>query len=425
MGRLLEKLTVEAGRLRSQLKALLSYPLEPGLIRQHDRTFAERAVQTPGQRPLGRKIAIFLIYQPKALLRSTLETCRTLSAKGYSVLVMSNAALSPSDHAELAPLVWRTIERPNFGYDFGGYRDGIRVLRDLRTAPEALIILNDSVWWPVFGDDTLIDRMEAGGKDVMGTILHQLSPRYGRPRPPFLESFFYWFGPRVTASAVFWRFWDRYRVSSLKYNAIHRGERLLTGALIDAGLSAAGLFTAADLIAALAKAGHDEQVRALTHAAFTDSAFAEAARRLLAAPQKTGAWSAEVLNFVALVTEKRIFHPTFPYASMKLLHANYLKKTPSEPDTSVHYQMRARVLAAIAAGDLPEPLSAVKVEIEQRQSAGATADLVQRGRAEAARISRKRMLGHRLGQGLLRLVGAERYARLREWNRARKKRRKG
>lgn len=373
MSRLRDKLSVEAGRLLVHLKALMTWPLEPYRMRQHDRAISETAIQTPGQFPFGLKVAIYLIYQPKGLLPSTIETCRMLAENGYAVLVMSNAPLSSADHAKLAPLTYLMVERPNFGYDFGGYRDGIRLLRDLGTKPKALIVLNDSVWWPVMDGDQLISQMEEAGTDVVGTILHRLSPRNGRPRLPFLESYLYWFGPNALTSDAFWLFWDRYRVSNLKYNAIHRGERKLTGILQDAGLSVTGLFSASALIDVLRAAGPREQAKALIYAAFIDNNFAETAQALLAVQKKDLDWSEQMLNFIAEVTKKRIFHPTFPYASMKFLQANYLKKTPTEPKTSVHYIMRARVLEAIAAGDLPAPLSEVKIEIEQRQIDGALA----------------------------------------------------
>ncbi len=373
MSRLRDKLSVEAGRLVVHLKALMTWPLEPYRMRQHDRAILETAIQTPGHCPLGLKVAIYLIYQPKGLLPSTIETCRVLAESGYGVLVMSNAPLSLADNAKLAPFTYLVVERPNFGYDFGGYRDGVRLLRALGTQPKALIVLNDSVWWPVMDGDPLISHMEEAGADVVGTILHHLSPRNGRPRPPFLESYLYWFGPNALASDAFWLFWDRYRVSNLKYNAIHRGERKLTGILRDAGLRVTGLFSASALIEALRVAGPDEQTKALIYAAFIDSVFAEKAQALLAVQQKDVDWSEQMLNFIGEVTKKRIFHPTFPYASMKFLQANYLKKTPTEPKTSVHYIMRARVLEAIAAGDLPEPLSEIKIEIEQRQVDGALA----------------------------------------------------
>lgn len=51
------------------------------------------------------------------------------------------------------------------------------------------------------------------------------------------------------------------------------------------------------------------------------------------------------------------------------------------------------------------------------------ADLLSRGKAEAARVAAKRRRGQSLGDLLHAIVGDERYQRLRDWNRARKKRR--
>lgn len=53
------------------------------------------------------------------------------------------------------------------------------------------------------------------------------------------------------------------------------------------------------------------------------------------------------------------------------------------------------------------------------------AALLARGKAAAARVASKRKLGKRLGDALHALVGDKTYGRLREWNRARKKRAKG
>jgi hypothetical protein len=51
------------------------------------------------------------------------------------------------------------------------------------------------------------------------------------------------------------------------------------------------------------------------------------------------------------------------------------------------------------------------------------ADLVARGKAAAARVAARRAVGQRLDGWLRALVGPDRHARLRAWNRARKKRR--
>lgn len=52
------------------------------------------------------------------------------------------------------------------------------------------------------------------------------------------------------------------------------------------------------------------------------------------------------------------------------------------------------------------------------------ADLLARGKRAASLTARRRMAGYRLSQALRRLVGEGTFARLRDWNRARKRRRK-
>lgn len=52
-------------------------------------------------------------------------------------------------------------------------------------------------------------------------------------------------------------------------------------------------------------------------------------------------------------------------------------------------------------------------------------DLLARGKSAAAQVAAKRKTGQHLGNLLRAVVGADRYARLREWNRARKKARRG
>ncbi|MDH3265260.1 MAG: class I SAM-dependent methyltransferase, partial [Paracoccaceae bacterium] len=51
------------------------------------------------------------------------------------------------------------------------------------------------------------------------------------------------------------------------------------------------------------------------------------------------------------------------------------------------------------------------------------ADLLARGKSEAARVARKRLAGQRLGEALRAVAGEGAFARLRKWNRARKRRR--
>lgn len=200
------------------------------------------------------KVAIFLVYQPKGICASTLRTIRYLTSKGYSTMVVANGGVSDEHLAELTQVSWRVLIRPNYGYDFGGYRDGILSLSEAGITPEKLIILNESVWFPIGEDEQVISEIEASGLDLGGTIVNR------RPRKSLfwphttrvIESYFFLFNSKALQSNAFKRFWLNYRVSSNKYNAVHRGERRVADTMIAAGLAADGVFSAEDFLEKMA-----------------------------------------------------------------------------------------------------------------------------------------------------------------------------
>jgi Rhamnan synthesis protein F len=368
------KIRREFNRLGEQIQALFSYPFEPYRKWKHDRDFASAVYLRDGTCSIGPKVAIFLIYQPRGVLESTILTCAHLVRYGYSVLLVSNTQLTEADVKKLAPQCWKIAERPNFGYDFGGYRDGLRLLEETKVLPETLVILNDSIWWPIFPDDTVLQRMETANADVVGTIMHYKPGRrkVGKPRPAFLESYFFWFNRKALSTRAFADFWGNYRISSIKYNAVHRGERRLTPAMADAGLVVKGLFSREDLVRALRAAGAKEVRQTLLYGAYIDPDVRAEAQTLISSPETDG-WAERAIAFIDRCTVKRGFHASFSYASVKLLGATFLKKAPAQANGSMHHVMRQKVLEATLAGDLPQMVDAVNEEILKRQNEGAAA----------------------------------------------------
>ena len=92
---------------------------EPQRRRAHDAAFPNNMHLTKGRIELGKRLAVVVLFQPRGIAPSTIETCQGLVAGGYTPLVISNAVLSAKDQALLAETCWRVVERPNFGYDFG------------------------------------------------------------------------------------------------------------------------------------------------------------------------------------------------------------------------------------------------------------------------------------------------------------------
>lgn len=72
-----------------------------------------------------QKIAIYLIFPNKGLLKSHLIALKSLVDDNYTPIVVSNLPLNDEEKAVILQNCCLLIERPNFGYDFGGYRDGV------------------------------------------------------------------------------------------------------------------------------------------------------------------------------------------------------------------------------------------------------------------------------------------------------------
>ena len=143
------KLRREIGRFVTQIAALPALIYEPFQQKRQD---AERESQTrlhEGAVPVGPKVCVFLVYQPGALPQSILLTCKWLRDRGYATLLVANGGLAPEALEAVTECVWKVMERPNYGYDFGGYRQGLLHVAAIGLKPERLVILNDSIWLPL------------------------------------------------------------------------------------------------------------------------------------------------------------------------------------------------------------------------------------------------------------------------------------
>ena len=147
--------------------------------RRYDRTRLDQIRMFDGKLPKSDRIAIFLIYPKKGLLQSHLHTLEYFRSKGFATLVVSNLTLSEIDRHRLAENCWRIMERSNFGYDFGGYRDGVLSLSADLKHLQRLVLINDSVWFPLPGSRDWLDDVEALEVDVAGAASHYGTPRYG------------------------------------------------------------------------------------------------------------------------------------------------------------------------------------------------------------------------------------------------------
>lgn len=114
--------------------------------RYYDLVTRKEIRRTVGMLPLGREVALYLIFPASGVLASHLFMLTELRRAGISPIVVSNLPLSVEDRDKLRHNAARIIERPNIGYDFGGYRDGVLEIADNLPALERVWLVNDSVW---------------------------------------------------------------------------------------------------------------------------------------------------------------------------------------------------------------------------------------------------------------------------------------
>lgn len=355
------KLRREVNRLAQQLNAIPEFFWEPIARRRHDRSLMRGFPITIGAQDVAPKVAILLLYQPSGLAKSVALTCRHLTETGHAVLIVSNTPLSDKDRASLATQVWRIIERPNFGYDFGGYRDGLWHLSLWGIRPERLVILNDSIWFPLRENDTTLARMEAMPVDVAGTILRE------RGAERFLESYLFSMRGAILQHPAFQTFWRDFRLTSNKYKVIRRGERGFSAALWNAGFKLHPMFSATMFLSLLRQQDDAFLEKTIQFGvAMTASQSAEREAILLATRDKD--WRSAALNHIERVLQSSQFYSAFPYASVQLLNYPILKRSG---DMALVLWRRA-YLAAIEAGELDAPMPEIAAELRTQvtQDAG-------------------------------------------------------
>jgi hypothetical protein len=305
--------------------------------------------------PQSGKLAIVLLFQPDGILASPLTTLRHLQAHGYAPFAVSNTPISDADKARLHPHVWRLLERPNFGYDMGGYRDGILQLLAWDIAPQHLLILNDSIWFPTLDDSALIPALEQSRADLSGTLLRR------RKKIQFLESYLYHVPQHLFQADAFQDFWRGLRITSNKYKVIRRGERGFSLAMQAAGYSVHGLYSKPDFLAGIADMDRDALEKTVRHAAHVYPEY-EAERQELLASFEDPAWADRARAHVRNALTRENIYSAFPYAMVRLNAYPILKKSNDQ----LAMLWRRAYLSSVQSGDIPAPPDPVLQELQAK-----------------------------------------------------------
>jgi Rhamnan synthesis protein F len=357
------KIRRELYRIKEQFTfSLFSDPIERARQFRYERSLERRLKVIETGLPLGERIAVFVVFQPKGLLASTLIAFDHLRTEGWAVVVVSNAGLSTADLSAMSERAAAILIRPNFGYDFGGYREGLRFLDSKCLTPERLILMNDSTWFPLREHDDTLRRMEAEGADLAGHI-YKVERSDDRAHD-HLEAHLLMVGPRFLASSAFVSFWRNYKLSDSKAATIERGEKGLTQLALAQGMVVKGLISMERMLALISDLSDAELKATIEHVvhhrdeskAFCDAVLEEA--------RAGRPWRRAFLTWVLSElsnSRQHLISATFVESAMKFGGMGFVKKA-NEP----RFQLaRLAVLRALDQGIIPPFHPVVRQEIQQ------------------------------------------------------------
>ena len=304
----------------------------------YDRRREKQIKRHDGQLPLGAKAVVYLIFPGDGVLASHLMALKYLVSKGYAPLVVSNLPLGSKDLELLAPHCFRVIERPNFGYDFGGYRDGVLELSGHLDRLERLVFLNDSCWFPLPRSKDWIDMAEGLDVDFVGSAVgmgeysdDELSLEgFVWGVDPTRKGFHYGsyallLRPAVFRHPDFLSFWVNLRLSNVKKRTIRRGEVAFSKWVLDTGCSHGATLDVTGLDQDISNISDAELLRLAARLIF---AWRSNIRLMRESCLKEGASRRQLEDFVlAAVAEQSPTYCLAPY-SIPVLGHSFLKKPP-------------------------------------------------------------------------------------------------
>ena len=358
----LTRLTDQIIELPSYLKAFSTRRKEPARRASYERDFDTLTQLDTGKIPFGSKLAIYLIYQPAQIAESSFATLDWLIVHGYSPIVVSNTPVSKQDLHNLLERSSLVLKRPNFGYDFGGYKDGIKLIIRQGISPERLIIMNDSVWLPIAPD--LLTRMEARQDvDILGIIEDEKIYHTTKESAPsglkHVESYFYVISANAWRSDAFQSYWRDYKMTSSKRDTIKIGEIGFSHKMTAAGLSTGSLTSRAAFLEEISKRDNRFLQATLKYASYDDNSLRREGDNLRAADIMAPDWRERALRHVQTCINRKGFNSKFLYANDKIFGTLFMKKNKDK----IFVEMRRNYLSAIQHQVLSSPPKIVLNEI--------------------------------------------------------------
>ncbi len=357
------KLKRELARLGEQLAALPRLVYEPVYQILYDRSLETRLKVSTGSVSASDRIAIFLLYQPGGVEASIQVTLDHLLQCGFAPMVISNCPLSEADRAQLRERSWLTVERPNFGYDFGGYRDAVWLLRKNKIECEVLLFINDSVWFPIFRESSMLQEMLQSDSRYIGTQAFGKTFEDG-PFDGFFGSYCFMVKQPLIDTDAFNHYWNRYRLSSSKEIVLRRGERRFSREMLKSGTKSRAMYPVERFAQVINQMAIDEVRRALDELVVFDGERLESKRHLQQASGLDGDWLTQAKQLIIDTSQSKNFIGSSPVVSINRLGFPMIKKN----NEMLYRQARRMIVDAMDTGRIQGIDPVIEKELRSKVS---------------------------------------------------------
>jgi len=315
----------------------------------YDYTKHKKTKRSVGNNPLSDDIAIYLIFPSSGLLDSHLYMLYELRNAGISSIVVSNFSLENESRNKLLRYASLIIERPNIGYDFGGYRDGVLEIIDQLTTLKRLWLLNDSAWL-VPQDHSWFDQARALNRDFVSatssfSVVRKLRRRVRGVEParyrsiiwnhtPNNPKFHYasyalCIGSKILKDPEFLIYWKKLEIRNDKTWTVRRGELGLTQWVFKHQYSHAATHDIENLDQELnALDGTDLDLTACEIILLADEQMVPIKRHVLGINAHSAEGRAERIGFILTATARRGSAYSLALYNLRRHKLPFLKKSP-------------------------------------------------------------------------------------------------
>jgi rhamnosyltransferase len=173
----------------------------------------------PGGKFLKNRAAIYVFYDKDGIVDSYVTyMLRSLLTVCQRIVVVCNGTLSDAGRLTLSEITDDIFVRQNEGFDVWGYKAGIEYIGwENLSQYDELVLMNDSVFGPLYPLDAIFDEMGRKGLDFWGITKHgEFKNPDGLTKrgvfPEHIQSYFYAFNRNMFLSAEFKKYWSNLRV---------------------------------------------------------------------------------------------------------------------------------------------------------------------------------------------------------------------